>query len=220
MTAGAALATGALTVAALAVAALAQAPAIAQSASPGALDGVDGALDRVDGVDGLVGPVIEALGGATWQPLPAVAAHARSAVVEHTTNTLDAVAYGDPAMGCFVLVLRLGGGGGELLHHALREALAQQPTPWTVSDWTMSGDRAGDRTGVRSGFAFASETLKGQVYVMSVGQQQPTASAPAGHSILTACLYDAREPARSARLCRRLLPAIEDAMHTISEILP
>jgi hypothetical protein len=215
--AGAALATVALAVVALAVAALAQAPATAQSAPPDELDGVDGALD---GVDGLVGPVIEALGGATWQPLPAVAAYARSAVVEHGAGAMDAVAYGDPAMGCFVLVLRLGGGGGEVLHRALHEALAQQTTPWTVSDWTVTGDRTNLRSGVRSGFAFAGETLKGQVYVMSRGQQQPTGSAPADDSMLTACFYDAREPARSARLCRRLLPAIEDAMHTIPETLP
>jgi hypothetical protein len=197
--AGAALATGALT-----VAALAQTPVTARSApSPGALDGV-------------VAPVIEALGGDTWRPLPEVAVGARSAVVEHTA--MDAVAYGDPAMGCFVLVLRLGSGGGEILHRALHAALAQQETPWTVSDWTVTGDH----TGVRSGFTFAGETRKGQVYVMSRGSQQRTGSAPppAGDSLLTACFHDAREPARSARLCRRLLPAIENAMHTIPETLP
>ena len=195
MTAGAALATGALAAAALA-------PVSAQSAS------------SPDPLEGVVTPVIEALGGATWEPLPEVAARARAAVED--AGAMNAVAYGDAAMGCFALVLRVDG-SGEALHRALPEALAQQETPWTVSDWTVTGDRSG----ARSGFAFAGETLNGQVSVISRAPQQHTGSAPpAGDSVLTACFYDAREPARSARLCRRLLPAIEDAMHTIPEPLP
>jgi hypothetical protein len=162
-----------------------------------------------------IAPVIAAQGGPTWQPLPQVAAQARAAVAGLTADPLDAVAHGDPSMGCFVLVLRLGG-GGVALHRALHEALAQQTPPWTVSDWTT----AGDGTGVRSGFAFAGEALQGEVRVMSRGQQQQQQQPPASDSMLVACFHDAREPARSARLCKRMLPAIEDALHTIPETFP
>lgn len=193
-----------------AVAALAQVqqPAPPEAAPPGVLAGV-------------VAPVVQAHGGPTWQPLPDVAAHARAAVAGLTTDALDAVAHGDPSMGCFVLVLRLGS-GGEDLHRALQEALAHETTPWTISDWTT----AGDGTGVRSGFAFAGEALQGEVRVMSRGQQRPKQQRskpqppPAGDSMLAACFHDAREPARSVRLCKRMLPAIEDALRTIPETFP
>lgn len=168
----------------------------------------------------VVTAVVEAHGGPTWQPLPEVAAHARAAVAGLIAEPLDAVVHGDPGMGCFVLVLRLGS-GGVTLHRALHDAVAQQVPPLTASDWTMAGDSAD----VRSGFAFAGEALQGEVRVMSRGQQQQDASAPAGapagDSMLLACFYDgAREPARSARLCKRMLPAIEDALHTIPETFP
>jgi hypothetical protein len=184
----------------------------------------------------VVAPVIATHGGPTWQPLPEVAAQARAAVAGLTEDPMDAVAHGDPSMGCFVLVLRLGS-GGVTLHRALHDAFAPDTEPdtrpdtapdtaadeppLTVSDWTM----AGDGPGVRSGFAFARESLQGQVQVMSRGQQQQqdtsdTAGAPAGDTMLVACFHDAREPARSARLCERMLPAIEDALQTIPETFP
>jgi len=191
----------------------------------------------------VVAEVIKAQGGPTWQPLPEVAAQARAAVAGLTVDPMDAVAYGDPSMGCFVLVLRLGS-GGVALHRALHDAFAAEAltdtmpdtasktvpdtkpmtdtAPWTASDWTMAGDGAV----VRSSFAFAGEARQGEVRVMSRGQQQQQqrpsapAGAPAGDSMLVACFHDGREPTRSARLCKRMLPAIEDALQTIPETFP
>jgi hypothetical protein len=171
----------------------------------------------------VVAPVIAAQGGPTWQPLPEVEAQARAAVAGLIPDAMDAVAHGDPAMGCFVLVLRVGS-GDVTLHRALHDAFTPEKAPatppWTVSDWTLAGNNAG----VRSGFAFAGEALQGEVRAMSRGQQQQDtsapAAAPAGDSMLVACFHDGREPTRSARLCKRMLPAIEDALQTIPETFP
>jgi hypothetical protein len=225
-----------------AVAAQAQEPPAAPGpqappAAPDAPDAVPGAVLAAADTSVLgpvVAPVIATHGGPTWQPLPEVAAQARAAVAAVTEDPMDAVAHGDPAMGCFALVLRLGRGDASL-HRALHDALAPDTSPGTASDqppltasdWTIAGDGAG----VRSGFAFAGDALQGQVRVMSRGQQQQQgagerrgpasgAGALAGDSMLVACFYNGREPARSARLCERMLPAIEDALQTIPEIFP
>jgi hypothetical protein len=221
------------------LAALGAVAAQAQAPEPSAAPDTPGAPASV--LAPVVAEVIKAQGGPTWQPLPEVAAQARAAVAGLTADPMDAVAHGDPSMGCFVLVLRLGS-GGVALHRALHDAFAAKAVPdtvpdtvseavpdtkprtdtapWTASDWTMAGDGAV----VRSSFAFAGEARQGEVRVMSRGRQQQRTSAPAGapagDSMLVACFHDGREPTRSARLCKRMLPAIEDALQTIPETFP
>jgi hypothetical protein len=176
-------------------------------------------------IDAVITPVITAQGGPTWQPLPALAEDARAALGESAAGArtaIDAALHGDPSMGCFVLALRLGS-GSVALHDALREALSQpgQDAAWpalNVRDWTTTtvpapaaGTTAGTTVpaGARSTFAFSSETLQGEVRVLSRGLQPPA------DTMAVACFFNAREPARAARLCQRMLPALEAAISTI-----
>ena len=172
-------------------------------------------------LDAVITPVITAQGGPTWQPLPALAEDARAALGESTADartTIEAALHGDPSMGCFVLALRLGS-GSVALHDALREALSQpgQDAAWpalNVHDWTTTtvpAPAAGTTVpaGARSTFAFTSEALQGEVRVLSRGLQ------PAADTMAVACFFNAREPARAARLCQRMLPALEAAISTI-----
>lgn len=184
-------------------------------------------------IDAVITPVITAQGGPTWQPLPALARDARAALGESAADArtaIDAALHGDPSMGCFVLALRLGS-GSVAMHDALREALSQpgQDAAWpalNVRDWitaTVPAPAAGTtvipadttagttvvQAGARSTFAFTSEALQGEVRVLSRGLKPPA------DTMAVACFFNAREPARAARLCQRMLPALEAALSTI-----
>lgn len=175
-------------------------------------------------------PVIESRGGAAWRSQPAVAAPARQAAEALTGQPLEVRAWGDPEQGCFVLAARVDGGGAEL-HRALREAL-EGPAPGAG----LPGDAAAAAAGpdpargalitdgwelheagprVSSRFTVATETVRGEVRVLSRGTDR------AAVTWAIACAYSIeREPARSARVCDRLLPAIEEALHTDLEGTP
>jgi hypothetical protein len=176
-------------------------------------------------IDAVITPVMTAQGGPTWQPLSALTRDARAALAGSAADArtaIDAALHGDPSMGCFVLALRLGS-GSVAMHDALREALSQpgQDAAWpalNVRDWTTTTLSApADATaaapaspaGARSTFAFTSEGLQGEVRVLSRGLQPPA------DTVAVACFFDAREPARAARLCQRMLPALEAALSTI-----
>ncbi len=188
-------------------------------------------------IDAVITPVITAQGGPTWQPLPALARDARAALAGSAADArtaIDAALHGDPSMGCFVLALRLGS-GSVAMHDALREALSQpgQDAAWpalNVRDWITAtvpapaaGTTAGTtvvradttagttvvQAGARSTFAFTSEALQGEVRVLSRGLKPPA------DTMAVACFFNAREPARAARLCQRMLPALEAALSTI-----
>jgi hypothetical protein len=185
----------------------------------------------------------EKLGGPTWQPLPALAQDARAALARSTPKatpetgteampeakidarpeaSIDVALHGDPAMGCFVLALRTGSGSAAM-HDALREALSRpgQGAPaWTLRDWSTApvpgpapaGAPAGTPpvpVGTRSTFAFTGKDLQGEVRVLSRGLNPPA------DTMAVACFYNEREPERSARLCQRMLPALEAALATI-----
>lgn len=134
----------------------------------------------------------------------------------------DVALHGDPGMGCFVLALRMGSGSAAM-HDALREALSrpgQDAPAWTLRDWSTApvpgpapaGAPAGTPpvpVGTRSTFAFTGEDLQGEVRVLSRGMTPPA------DTMAVACFYNEREPERSARLCQRMLPALEAALATI-----
>jgi hypothetical protein len=196
----------------LVVGALAAVAARAQGRPAPTPTGAPAAAPAANGLARAVGSVVAAQGGATWQPLPEVATYVREAVAGLTEDPLEAAMYGDASMGCFVLALRLGS-GGVALHHALRDALAstKAQAPVTASDWTMASDAAA----VRSSFAFTADALRGEVRVLSRG-----VTPPAADTLLATCFFNTREPERAARLCKRMLPAIEDALYTVPETFP
>jgi hypothetical protein len=197
--------------------------ALGQS-SQGASAGAPGDVPPSVSLDSVIAEPIEKLGGPTWQPLTALARDVRAALTgnapEQARAGIDAAFHGDPSMGCFVLALRMGSGSAAM-HDALREALSRpgkDAPAWTLRDWNTAPVPAPASVpagappaliGTHSTFAFTGEALQGEVRVLSRGTKPPA------DTLAVACFYNEREPARSARLCQRMLPALEAALATI-----
>ncbi|WP_428269535.1 hypothetical protein [Haliangium sp.] len=138
--------------------------------------------------------------GEAWQALPRVADEARAAAITRTRGPVQAWAWADPSMGCFVLAVRVSGGGPGV-HLALRDsfgAAGDDPRP-EVAGAELTGWRLDQGTPLRSRFDFVLGAVRGQVR---------TAGDDATTSTL-ACFWSEREPALSAYLCDRLAPALE-----------
>ncbi|ACY17329.1 hypothetical protein [Haliangium ochraceum] len=163
----------------------------------------------------LLAQVLGQVGDIDWHPLPPVADRVAAALQNASLAGAQSSAWGDPALGCFVILARVPGGSAEM-HSSLRDALA--PPQGDAADSgpraprTIASDFATElaETRIRSRFDLDNGLLRGSGWALSQG----VGTVP--ETWIAACAYSEREPELSARLCQRISAALARSLERVS----
>jgi len=134
---------------------------------------------------------------AGWQAMPSLASAATSAAKENGIAVVRALAWGEPARGCYAawLALRSDGGAPDVIARQIVESLSAEPALDGIVVRDVTEPEAGAATGVLA-LGFEREPYRGRLRMTL---------AKDGNLAALACFWNQREPVACERACITLV---------------